>query len=149
MDQKNQNYETVFIFTPVLKDSEIKETVKSYIDFIKEKGGDIIEEDLWGLKQLAYPIQKKTSGIYMVTEYKATGELVDTLEIKCRRDTNILRFLTVRLDKYAIEYNDKKRKGLVGRNKKKPADAADTPKDEAGNNKGAAKGDGGKGKQSN
>ncbi len=123
---QTKNFETVFIFTPVFKDSEVKEAIKAYVSFMKEQGAEILEEDLWGLKQLAYPIKKKTTGIYFVTEYRATGEVVDALELKCRRDTAVLRFLTVRLDKYAIKYNDDKRKGLAGRNRKKAAAPAES-----------------------
>lgn len=134
---QTKNFETVFIFTPVFKDSEVKAAVKAYVSFIKEQGAEILEEDLWGLKQLAYPIKKKTTGIYFVTEYRATGEVVDALELKCRRDTNVLRFLTVRLDKYAIKYNDDKRKGLVGRNRKKSAAPAEEVTEGADGKEGA------------
>lgn len=122
-----KNYETVLVFTPVLNDSEQKQALTDYVAYLKEQGAEILEEDFWGMRQLAYPIKKKTTGIYAVVEYKSDGEVVDNLEVKCRRDVNLLRFLTVRLDKYAIEYNDKKRQGLVGRNKKKTA--SDTPAD--------------------
>ncbi len=101
-----------------MNESEVKKHIKGYTGFIKENEGEILEEDFWGMKQLAYPIQKKTTGIYFVTEYKGTGELVDALELKAKRDSSVLRFLTVRLDKYAIKYNADKRAGLVGRNKK-------------------------------
>ncbi len=114
-----KNYETVLVFTPVLSDADQRKAVKDYVDFLKEKGAEILEEDFWGMRQLAYPIQKKTTGIYFVTEYITEGEVVDLLEIKCKRDVNALRFLTVRLDKYSKEYNEKKRQGLVGRNRKK------------------------------
>lgn len=125
-----KNYETVLVFTPVLNDSEQKQALTDYVAYLKEEGAEILEEDFWGMRQLAYPIKKKTTGIYAVVEYRSHGTVVDNLEVKCRRDVNLLRFLTVRLDKYAIEYNDKKRQGLVGRNKKKTA--SDTP-DEAAN----------------
>lgn len=119
---KTKNYETVFVFTPVLNEGDAKTHVKTYMDFLKKEGAEIVEEDFWGMRQLAYPIQKKTTGIYFVTEYVATGELVDALEVKCKRDNQVLRFLTVRLDKYAMKYNEDKRKGLVGRKRtiKKP-----------------------------
>lgn len=142
-----KNYETVLVFTPVLSDADQRKAVKDYVDFLKEKGAEILEEDFWGMRQLAYPIKKKTTGIYFVTEYITTGEVVDLLEIKCKRDTGILRFLTVRLDKFSMEYNEKKRQGLVGKNRKKtPAEkekeaerkAAEEAKKEAknGNNRG-------------
>ena len=110
-------YETTFIMTPVLSDEDVKKTIATYIDFLKSKGAQIVEEDHWGLKQLAYPIRKKTTGIYHHVEYQAPGEVIDPLELALRRDESIMRFLTVRLDKYGVKYNDDKRAGLVGRNK--------------------------------
>ena len=110
-------YETTFIITPVLTEEGVKDTVKQYAEFLKSNGAEIIEEDHWGLKKLAYPIKKKTSGIYHHVEYKANPAFIDKLELALKRDENIFRFLTVKCDKYAIKYNDDKRAGLVGRNK--------------------------------
>jgi small subunit ribosomal protein S6 len=126
----SNNYETTIIVTPVLPEEEVKNTVNSYVDFLKKNGGEIVEIDTWGLRQLAYPIKKKTTGFYHVIEFVADSQLIDKLELSYRRDENILRFLTVKLDKYAVKYNDDKRKGLVGRNKKKTAES-ETEKQEA------------------
>jgi len=112
-------YETTFIVTPVLNDEDVKKTVKEYTDFLSSNGAVIVEQDHWGLKQLAYPIKKKTTGIYHHVEFTAETSLIDKLELSLRRDESIMRFLTVRVDKYAKKYNDDKRAGLVGRNKKK------------------------------
>ena len=122
----NKQYELVLVFTPVLTESDNKAKVNEYVDFIKEKGYEIVEQDYWGIRNLAYPIQKKTTGQFLVVEFKGEGEVIAPLEVKCRRDTSVLRFLTVRMDKYHIKYNDDKRKGLVGRNKK----VKDKPKTE-------------------
>ncbi|MBK7148879.1 MAG: 30S ribosomal protein S6 [Bacteroidetes bacterium] len=111
-------YETVFILTPVLSEDDAKKTIAAYADLLKSQGAEIVHEEHWGLKNLRYPIKKKTTGIYHLIEYKGTGKAIDTLEVAFRRDENVLRFLTVKLDKYAIKYNDDKRAGLVGRNKK-------------------------------
>jgi len=113
----NKNYETVIIFTPVLNDEEVKKQIKKYVDMIKDAGGSIVHEDHWGLKQMAYPIQKKTTGIYHIVEYDAPGEFIDTFELQFRRDENVIRFLTTALDKYALDYNERKRNGLIGRKK--------------------------------
>lgn len=115
-----KNYETVLVFTPVLSEKEVKERITKYMDFLKAEGAEIIQKDFWGLKQLAYPIQKKTTGIYFVTEFKGTGETVDKMEVNLKRDNEMMRFLTVRLDKYAIKYNEDRRNGLIG--KKKPVE---------------------------
>ena len=113
------NYELVVIYTPVLKDDEVKQVIGQYRDLLKSNDAEIIEEDFWGMKQLAYPIQKKTTGFYNITEFKASPTLIERMELQLRRDERVLRFMTVKLDKFAIDYNDRKRKGLVGRNRKK------------------------------
>jgi small subunit ribosomal protein S6 len=55
-------YETVFIATPVLSEAQMKEAVEKYKKLITDKGGSIVHEENWGLKKLAYPIQKKSTG---------------------------------------------------------------------------------------
>lgn len=111
-------YETVFILTPVLSEDDTKKTINAYLDVLKAQGAEIVHQEHWGLKNLRYPIKKKTTGIYHLVEFKGTGKAVDTLEIAFRRDENVFRYLTVKLDKFAVKYNDDKRAGLVGRNKK-------------------------------
>jgi small subunit ribosomal protein S6 len=95
--------------TPVLSDEQMKETVEKYQKFLKAKNAEIVFEDNWGLKKLAYPIQKKSTGFYHLIEFKADPEVVKEWEVTFKRDERILRFLTVALDKYAIAYNEKKR----------------------------------------
>ena len=119
-------YETVFILTPVLSEDDTKKTISTYLDLLKSKGAEIVHQEAWGLRNLRYPINKKTTGIYHVVEFKSDGKAVDTLEVAFRRDENVLRYLTVKLDKYALKYNNDKRAGLVGRNKK-----VNTPAQEA------------------
>ena len=88
-----KQYETVFIATPVLSEAQMKEAVKKYTDYIVSKGGEIVYEEDWGLKQLAYPIQKKTTGFYYLIEFKADTQVVAKLETQYRRDERIMRFL--------------------------------------------------------
>jgi len=102
-------YETVFIMTPVLSDEQMKETVKKFRDLLVKQGAEIVHESNWGLKKLAYPIQKKTTGFYHLIEFKAEGPAINTLEVNFRRDERIIRFLTVKLDRHAVAYNEKKR----------------------------------------
>ena len=109
------NYETVFIMTPVLSDDQMKETVKKFQAFLKEKGAEIVYENNWGLKKLAYPIQKKSTGFYYLIEFKAEGTLVAELETSYKRDERLLRFLTVKLDKHAIAYSEKRRNIAIGK----------------------------------
>jgi len=102
-------YETVFIATPVLSLSEMKEAVAKFRDLITNNNGDIVHEEDWGLKKLAYPIHKHTQGYYYLIEFKSNPEFVLKFETEYRRDERIIRFLTIKLDKHAIEYNEKKR----------------------------------------
>ena len=106
------NYELMVIFTPVLSDDDFKASQKKYTDYIKSIGGEIVHENPWGLKSLAYPIQKKTTGLYWVMEYKAPSNLNEQLKIQLLRDDNVLRHMFTVLDKYAVEYNAKKRSGV-------------------------------------
>ena len=104
-----KQYETVFIATPVLSDSQMKEAVAKYTQLIKDNGGEVVYEEDWGLKQLAYPIQHKTSGFYYLIEFKADPQFVATLETQYHRDERIIRFLTVALDKDAVAYAEHRR----------------------------------------
>ena len=104
-----KQYETVFIATPVLSEAQMKEAVAKYVGFIKENGGEVVYEEDWGLKQLAYPIQKKTSGFYYLIEFKADSQFIGLLETQYRRDERIIRFLTFAMDKHAVAYAEKRR----------------------------------------
>ena len=106
------NYELMVIFTPVLSDEDFKASQAKYTEFIKSHGGEVVHTNPWGLKSLAYPIAKKTTGLYWVMEYKAPSNLNEQLKIQMLRDENILRHLFTALDKYAVEYNAKKRSGV-------------------------------------
>jgi small subunit ribosomal protein S6 len=104
-----KQYETVFIATPVLSDAQMKEAVAKYTELIKANGGEVVYEEDWGLKQLAYPIQHKTSGFYYLIEFKAEPEFVATLETQYRRDERVIRYITVALDKHAVAYAERRR----------------------------------------
>ena len=103
-------YETVFILTPVLSDDQMKEAVKKYEDYLANAGAEIVHEEHWGMRKLAYPIQKKSTGFYQLIEFKAEGNVIADVETELKRDERVLRFLTVKLDKHAVAYNEKKRK---------------------------------------
>ena len=104
-----KQYETVFIATPVLSESQMKEAVAKYTNLIAENGGEIVYEEDWGLKKLAYPIQKKTTGFYHLIEFKAEPSFIDKLELQYRRDERIIRFLTFAMDKDAVAYAELRR----------------------------------------
>ena len=103
-------YETVFIVTPVLSENQMKEAVKKYKDFITKNKGEVVQEEYWGLRKLAYPIQKKSTGFYYLIRFKSDGSFNEKMETEYKRDERIIRFLTIKLDKYGIVYNDKKKK---------------------------------------
>ena len=103
------HYETVFILTPVLSDAQTKEAVDSFKTLLTDNGAEIVNEENWGLRKLAYPIQHKTTGFYTLIEFDAEPTLIKKLEVAFRRNEKVLRFLTFRLDKYAAEYAAKRR----------------------------------------
>ena len=102
-------YETVFILTPVLSDVQAKEAVEKFKGILAAEGAEVINEESWGMKKLAYPIQKKSTGFYQLVEFKAEPTTIDKLEIAFRRDERVVRFITVKMDKYAAEYAAKRR----------------------------------------
>ena len=103
------NYETVFILTPVLSEDQTKEAVKKFEEEIKSLGGKLTNSESWGLKKLAYPIQKKTTGFYFLLEYEGEGNLVSELEVTFKRDERVMRFLTVKMDKHHQEWAEKRK----------------------------------------
>jgi small subunit ribosomal protein S6 len=106
------NYELMVIFTPVLSEEEFKAAQKKYMDIVKDNGGEVVHSNPWGLKSLAYPIDKKTTGLYWVMEYKAPTSFNEKLNIQLLRDESQMRFMYTALDKYAVGYNAKKRGGV-------------------------------------
>ena len=105
-------YETVFILTPVLSDEQMKETAAKFKKVLTDNGAEIVYEEAWGLKKMAYAIQKKSTGFYCLVEFKAEPEVIKVLETAFRRDEKVIRFQTVKLDKYAVEYAEKRRAKL-------------------------------------
>ena len=102
-------YETVFILTPVLSDVQMKKTVEKFKGLLVNLGAEIVNEENWGLKKMAYAIEKKSTGFYSLLEFKAEPTVVEKLEIGFRRDERVIRFLTVKLDKFAAQYAEKRR----------------------------------------
>ena len=106
------NYELMVIFTPVLSDDEFKAAQKKYTTLVTDNGGSIVGENPWGLKSLAYSVQKKTTGLYWVVEFTAPSDFNEKLKIQLLRDESVLRHMVTRLDKYAVEYNARKKSGV-------------------------------------
>lgn len=104
-----RRYETVFIATPVLSEAQMKETVDKFRGFLTTHGAEIKHEEYWGLRKLAYPIKGKSTGFYQLIEFETDSEAVNRLEVEYRRDERLIRFLTFKMDKHAIEYAEKRR----------------------------------------
>lgn len=117
------NYETVFILTPVLSDEQMKEAVEKFKDVLQQNGAEVVNEEAWGLRKLAYPIQKKSTGFYCLLEFNGEPTIVKKLETAFRRDERVIRFLTFRLDKYAKEYAEKRRNLRAKKASETPAEA--------------------------
>ena len=113
-----QHYELMVIFTPVLSEDEYKSDQKKFISFLKENGGKLVHENAWGLKSLAYPIKKKTTGLYWVLEYEAPSDFNAKLNVQLLRDESVLRHMFTALDKYAVGYNARKRSGVSSKTEK-------------------------------
>ena len=118
-------YETVFILTPVLSDDQMKEAVDKFKGILAENGAELVNEELWGLRKLAYPIQKKSTGFYCLFEFKAEPDFVKKLETAYRRDERVIRFLTFHLDKYAVEYAEKRRRLRAEKASQTPSETAE------------------------
>lgn len=106
------HYETVFILNPVLSDAQVKETAKKFEDYLVNNGAKMLHKEDWGLKKLAYPIQKKNTGFYHLMEFKAPGEIIASFELEFRRDDSVMRYLTVKLDKHAAEWAEKRKERI-------------------------------------
>ena len=130
MSKRLNQYECVFIMTPVLSEQQLKETTGKYKGIVKKQGGEMVYEDKRGLRKLAYPIQKKSTGFYHLLEFRASGEVIEQLELAFAKDERILRFLTVKLEKHGIAYNEKKRK-KPARKKQEEAEVKAEAKKEA------------------
>ena len=105
-------YETVFILTHVLSDEQMKEAVAKFKKLLTDNGAEIVNEETWGLKKMAYAIQKKSTGFYCLLEFKAEPSVINRLETGYRRDEKVIRYMTVKLDKYAAQYAEKRRAKL-------------------------------------
>ena len=106
------HYETVFILNPVLSEAQIKEAVEKFENFLTSKGAEMVAKEDWGLKKLAYSIQNKKSGFYHLFEFTAPGDIIESFEVEFRRDERVMRYLTVRLEKEAIAWAEKRRAKL-------------------------------------
>ncbi len=107
-----RTYETVFILTPVLSDQQMKDAVEKFKDVLKKNNAEILHEEIWGLRKLAYTIDHKTTGFYTLLEFKATSNVVAALETEYKRDEKVMRFMTIVFDKNTLAYSEKRKKGF-------------------------------------
>lgn len=116
-----KNYETVFILTPVLSEAQMKDAVEKFKGVLIDAGAKLVNEENWGLKKLAYPIQSKSTGFYQLFEFEAEAPVINKLETEYRRDEKVMRFLTTALNKHAVVYNARRRKGEFNKKKEEVA----------------------------
>jgi len=114
----SKSYETVFILNPVLSETQVKDAVDKFKKVLTDNGSEIVSVENWGLRKLAYPIEQKTTGFYILLEFKSEPKVINTLEVEYRRDERIMRFLTTALDKHAVEYNARRRSGAFNKKEK-------------------------------
>ena len=115
------HYETVFILNPVLSDTQVKETVKKFEDYLTSKGGKVTYKEDWGLKKLAYQIEKKKTGFYHLLEFNIDGQEIGAFELEFRRDDSVMRYLTVKLDKHAAAWAERRKVRVVEKAAEKAA----------------------------
>ena len=113
----SKHYETVFILSPLCQESIRDEVVTRFEGIIKSNQGTVVSTDNWGLKELSFTVRKQNTGYYFSMEFSGPGIVVSALETAYKREENILRYLIVALDKHAVDYNERRRKGLVGNKK--------------------------------
>ena len=108
------HYESVFILNPALSENQVKDAIKNYEKFLKENDCKIVDVENWGLKKLAYSIEKKLSGFYALIDFKCESEnnIIDLYETELKRDERVMRYLNVSLDKDANDWAEKRRKRL-------------------------------------
>ncbi len=108
-DTQVKDYELMVIFTPILNEDGYKNSIANIEKNITEANGNIVYSNPWGLRQLAYPIDKKTTGLYWVLEFGATPDFIEKLKVMLSRNEDVMRYMVTVLDKHAVAYNEKKR----------------------------------------
>lgn len=104
---KSDFYESAVLINAVLEDNQIETLINRIKDFITNNGGQITDFENWGRKRLAYPIEKSKIGYYAIFRFTAPRNILAKIERFYNLDENILRYLTIKLDKHAIEQLEK------------------------------------------
>ena len=111
-------YETITILSPLLTEDQLKEVASKFRDYLTHNQAEIVHEESWGLRKLAYPIKKKSTGFYNLIEFKSDPTLIQKLEVEYKRDERILRFLTVAQNKHAMAFSERRKRGEFNRERK-------------------------------
>ncbi len=112
-------YEELFIVDPGLPEEEIDAVAGLIEDVVKESGGKVEKVEKWGRRKLAYRIQKKEEGYYVLVQFSASGSAVKEIERRLRVDERVMRYLTVRIDE-KLKWLEKRRKQREKRMAKRP-----------------------------
>ena len=103
MQYQTKIYESIIIINAALEDVQIENEIEKIKDFITKNTGEIRALEKWGRRRLAYAIKKKNNGFYVLYEFKAPGDLIAKLERQYLLNENIIRFITVELNKKALK----------------------------------------------
>ena len=103
MEREHKIYETTFIVNAALDDTQIEAVIEKVKDIIVKNNGEVRSLEKWGRKRLAYTIEKKNNGFYAFIEFKAPGDLIVKLERHYHLEEQIIRHLTIQLDKKALK----------------------------------------------
>lgn len=106
---KRNTYELTYILNAVLNDDQLQDLVNRVDKFIEEHGGQVLDKNVWGSQRLAYPIEKKRNGYYVNMTFQSSGELIVRLERALDINDNVLRYLTLRMDKRMIQHRAKRK----------------------------------------
>jgi len=122
-------YEELFIVRPDATDEEIDPFVEQLTSLIASQGGNVNKADKWGVRKLAYRVQKRTEGYYILLQFNAKPETVREIERRLRVADLVLKFLTVRIDEKLkkIEKRKKEREKRAARRPAPPVAAPSMP----------------------
>lgn len=113
MTNSTNTYELTYILNSVISEEQIADLVSRIDKYITENGGRILDKEVWGAQRLAYPIEKKRNGYYVDLTFEGPGELVARLERAMEINDNVLRYLTLRMDRKMVKYRAERRKSIV------------------------------------
>ncbi len=108
-EQNRPTYELIYVVNTVLNDEQVEDIVARVTAFIRESGGDIVEEEQWGNRRFAYPIEKKRNGYYALVYFRADPGLIAKLDRALRINDDILRHLVLRYDAKMLRHYEKRK----------------------------------------